>query len=106
MNRVLRIGLGSVLVLFLATAAWAQATAQISGTVTDASGGVLPGVTVTVIQTDTSFRRETVTNELGAFTLPNLPIGPYRLEVALAGFRTHVQTGITGLLLISSTIPV
>ena len=41
----------------------AQATAQISGTVTDASGAVLPGVTVTATQTDTGFTRTTVTNE-------------------------------------------
>src|SRR5688572_28620533 len=94
MNRVLRIGLGSVLVLFLATAAWAQATAQINGTVADSSGGVLPGATVTAIQTDTGFRREVVTEAEGTFTLTNLPIGPYRLEVALAGFRTYVQTGL------------
>ncbi len=96
MKCILRQIVGCCLVM-LATGsvAWAQATAQISVTVTDASGGVLPGVTVTVIQTDTGFRREVVTNELGAFTLPNLPIGPYRLEAALAGFRTHVQTGIS-----------
>ena len=86
MTRVLRIGLGSVLMLVLATAAWAQATAQINGTVSDSSGGVLPGATVTAIQTDTGFRREVVTDADGSYTMPNLPIGPYRLEVALAGF--------------------
>src|SRR5688572_18881777 len=95
MSRMLRSGFGSVLILLVAASAWAQATAQINGTVTDASGGVLPGATVTAIQTDTGFRRESVTNELGAFVLSNLPIGPYRLEVALSGFRTHVQTGVT-----------
>ena len=96
MTRVLCTVFGTVLALLLVTTnAWAQATAQISGTVTDASGGVLPGATVNAIQTDTGLRRETVTNELGVFTLTNLPIGPYRLEVVLAGFRTHVQTGIS-----------
>ena len=63
MTRVLRIGFGCVLVLVLADCAWAQATAQINGTVTDSSGGVLPGATVTAIQTDTGFRREMVTND-------------------------------------------
>jgi hypothetical protein len=76
MMRLSQVAFGAVLVLILATAAWAQATAQINGTVTDTSGGVLPGATVTAIQTDTGLRRETVTNELGVFTLPNLPIGP------------------------------
>ena len=94
MNRVLRALFGAFLVLVVATHAWAQATAQINGTVTDASGGVLPGATVVAIQTDTGFRREVVTDAVGAFTLTALPIGPYRLEVALSGFRTYVQTGI------------
>ncbi|MBF8301469.1 MAG: TonB-dependent receptor, partial [Acidobacteria bacterium] len=92
MNRVLRALFGGFLVLLVATQAWAQATAQINGTVTDASGGVLPGATVVAIQTDTGFRREVVTSDTGSYTLTNLSIGPYRLEVALAGFRTYVQT--------------
>src|SRR5918999_4721972 len=94
MNRVVRIVSGSVLVLLVATSAWAQATAQINGTVTDTSGGVLPGATVTAIQTDTGFRREMVTDAEGSFTLTNLPIGPYRLEASLSGFRTFSQTDI------------
>ena len=95
MDRVVRIVIGSVLVLlFAATHVLAQATAQINGTVADPSGGVLPGATVTAIQTDTGFRREVVTETDGAFTLTALPIGPYRLEVSLAGFRTYAQTGI------------
>src|SRR5262245_29118070 len=73
---------------------WAQATAQISGTVKDQSGAVLPGVEVTATQTETGIARMTVTNETGSFVLPNLLVGPYRLEAALAGFRTFVQTGI------------
>ena len=48
----------------------------------------------TATQTDTGSVRTTVTNESGAFVLPNLPIGPYRLEATLSGFRTHAQTGI------------
>ena len=94
MNRGVRVLLG-VLVLFAATTnAWAQATAQINGTVADSSGGVLPGVTVVAIQTETGFRREAVTDEAGSYSLLNLPIGPYRLEATLAGFRTYAQTGI------------
>ena len=58
------------------------------------SGGVLPGVTVTATQTGTGVMREAVSDADGAYFLPNLPIGPYRLEAALAGFRTFVQTGI------------
>jgi carboxypeptidase family protein len=84
-----------VLIVFVtASTAWAQATAQLSGRVTDDSGGVLPGVTVTVTQTDTGFTRTTVTDDSGGYVLPNLPLGPYRLEAMLAGFRTFAQTGI------------
>src|SRR5499426_3570859 len=69
-------------------------TAQLSGRVTDESGAVLPGVTVTATQTDTGFVRSDVTDGSGAYILSNLPTGPYRLEAALQGFRTYVQTGI------------
>ena len=95
MKRILRVFSLCALVMFLASAlAYAQATAQLSGRVTDESGGVLPGVTVTVIQTDTGFTRTTVTDDGGVYVLPNLPLGPYRLEVTLAGFKTYAQTGI------------
>ncbi|PYS53372.1 MAG: hypothetical protein DMG13_12825, partial [Acidobacteria bacterium] len=72
----------------------AQATAQISGAVRDQSGAVLPGVEVTATQTDTGIVRTAVTNETGSYVLPNLAVGPFRLEAALPGFRTFVQTGI------------
>ena len=74
--------------------AQAGATAQISGTVRDASGGVLPGVDVTATQTETNFSRSAVTDENGNYMLPNLPVGPYRLQAMLSGFRTFRQTGI------------
>src|SRR5262245_36458512 len=95
MNRVSRALVGVVVILLLgATNTWAQATAQINGTVVDSSGGVLPGVTVTAIQTETGFRREAVTDETGSYALLNLPLGPYRLEAMLSGFRAYAQTGI------------
>src|SRR5712691_3293671 len=75
--------------------AWAQATtAQVSGTVKDQSGAVLPGVEVTVTQTATGSKRSTVTNETGNYVLASLPVGPYMLEAGLPGFKSYVQTGI------------
>ena len=74
--------------------AWAQATGQISGNVRDQSGAVLPGVEVTATQTDTGISRSTITNETGGYLMPNVVVGPYRLEAALPGFRTFVQTAI------------
>ena len=77
-----------------APAAYAQVpTGQISGRVTDTSGAVLPGVDVTVTQTSTGLVRAAVTNESGQYVIPSLPLGPYRLEAALQGFRTFAQEG-------------
>ena len=95
MNRVFRAFCLGVLALVLTSgAALAQSTGELAGRVTDESGAVLPGVTVTATQTDTAFSRTVVTDGAGAWVMPNMPTGPYRLEVALQGFRTYVQTGI------------
>jgi hypothetical protein len=85
---------GGLLILLTCAVLWAQATAQISGTAKDQSGAVLPGVEIRVTQTETKVTRDTVTNESGSYVLPNLPLGPYRLEASLPGFRTYAQTGI------------
>jgi len=87
-------GLAAVAVALACGSAWAQATATISGTVRDQSGAVLPGVTITVTQQETALVRTTVSNETGSYVLPNLPLGPYRLEATLQGFATFAQTGI------------
>ena len=99
---------GLAVVLVTAGAAWAQAgaTAQINGTVRDSSGGVLPGVDVTVTQTDTNFTRSTVTDEGGNYILSNLPIGPYRLQASLSGFRAFQRTGIVLQVNANPTIPI
>jgi hypothetical protein len=93
--RVLRLLGISALGLFLTSSAFAQiSTAQLAGKVSDESGAVLPGATVTVTQTDTGAERTVVTDGEGAYLVSNLAPGPYRLEVMLQGFRTYVQTGI------------
>jgi len=95
MRRFLReVSILVIMFLSAGSAVWAQATAQLNGRVTDESGAVLPGVTVTATQTDTTFSRAVVTDASGNYVMTNLPTGPYRLEVALQGLRTHVQTGI------------
>src|SRR6476619_4616903 len=89
-------GLFSLALILAVTCAvvWAQATAQINGTVKDQTGAVLPGAEITVTQTDTGISRNTITDETGSFVLPNLATGPYRLEATLPGFRTYAQSGI------------
>jgi hypothetical protein len=80
--------------LLAASIAWAQGTAQLNGKVTDESGAVLPGVTVTATQTETGSVRTAVTDTTGAWIMQSVPLGPYKIEIALQGFRTYVQTGI------------
>ncbi|HJT89278.1 MAG TPA: carboxypeptidase-like regulatory domain-containing protein, partial [Bryobacteraceae bacterium] len=77
----------------IAGSAFGQAVSQISGTTKDQSGAAVPGVEVTATQTDTGIQRTVVTNDAGEFVLPNLQIGPYRLEAKKAGFQNYVQTG-------------
>ena len=93
-----RIIVSATLVLLISAlssvSVWGQATAEISGSVRDQSNAVLPGVEISVTQTDTGISRTTVSNETGFYVLSNLAPGPYRLEAALPGFRTYVQTGI------------
>jgi hypothetical protein len=74
--------------------AQSSTVSQISGTVQDASGLFVPGAQVTVTQTETGLSRNTQTGADGAYLLPSLPIGPYRLEVKKEGFTTYVQSGI------------
>lgn len=69
-------------------------TAQISGVVEDPTGAVIAGAKVTATQTDTGFTRTAMSGTAGTYVLPNLPVGPYRLEVSARGFRNYVQTGI------------
>ncbi len=86
----------AILALWSAGRAHAQAVAnaEIRGLVTDASSAVISGAQVTVTQTDTGRIRTTATGSDGYFVLPNLPVGPYRLEVSSPSFATHIQTGI------------
>jgi len=83
--------------LALAIPARAQSQAAngaIEGTVTDTSGGVLPGVTVTITSVDTGAQRIVITNEKGLYRAPLLPLGSYRVIAELPGFKKFEQTDI------------
>jgi hypothetical protein len=67
---------------------------SILGNVTDTSGAAVPGATVTATNIDTQFSRSTTTDESGQYALRLLPLGNYRVEVALSGFKSFSQTGI------------
>lgn len=66
-------------------------TAAIRGAITDTTGGVLPGVTVSVTQDETGLHRSTVTNELGIYRVAGLPSGHYDVRVELSGFENHTR---------------
>ncbi|HEY7285943.1 MAG TPA: carboxypeptidase regulatory-like domain-containing protein [Vicinamibacterales bacterium] len=94
---MLRVFFAVLLSLFVSSAALAQSTAAngtIEGTILDSSGGVLPGVTVTVVHIETGTERSTTTNEKGLFRAPLLPLGTYRVSAELQGFKKFEQTGI------------
>lgn len=66
--------------------------ATIGGTVADPTGAVLPGVDVVAVNVDTGVQTVGLTNEVGNYSLPNLPIGTYRLTFSLPGFKTYERT--------------
>jgi hypothetical protein len=87
-----------ILSLAVGSAALAQSTAingTIEGTVKDAQGAVLPGVTVTVTNIDTGDERVVVSNESGLYRAPLLSLGTYRVAAALQGFKKFEQTGVS-----------
>jgi hypothetical protein len=88
----------AVLILILVplcSAALAQSsTAQIGGTVRDATGLPIAGAEVKATQTATGAVRAVTTSANGEYTLTSLPIGPYQIEVGKQGFSKYVQSGI------------
>jgi hypothetical protein len=70
------------------------AIAEVAGIVSDPTGARLAGATITITQTDKNAVRTTVSDATGHYTLPNLPVGPYTLEVSAPGFKNYVQTGL------------
>jgi hypothetical protein len=91
-----RLGLTVLLAALLCGTASAQeTTGTITGTTTDQTGSVLPGVTVTVKKGDTGAARSVVTNEAGVYTASLLPIGSYEVVFELQGFQTVTMKNVT-----------
>jgi len=95
MMRVFRVMvITTVLTVLMTGAASAQATGSIFGKVTDTSGGVLPGVTVTVNGPRLQQPLVGVTAESGAYQFPVVPIGTYSVTFELTGFKKAVRANI------------
>src|SRR5437879_1319048 len=69
-------------------------SAAISGVVRDATGAVLPGVSVTAKHTETGLTRTVITNETGDYRMPALPVGAYEVTAELSGFKQQVRRGV------------
>ena len=83
-----------VLALWSVTAYSQIITGTIQGTITDKTGAILPGVSVTVRNVDTNLSRNTLTNETGNYVVPLLPVGRYEVTAEYQGFTTQVKSGI------------
>jgi outer membrane receptor protein involved in Fe transport len=79
--------------VLLPSAAWAQ-NAQVTGTLKDGTGGVLPGVTVTARNQETGLSRTVVSEGTGTYRLQALPPGVYTVTAELQGFSTEARTGL------------
>src|ERR1700730_4697661 len=80
--------------VFSSAAIFAQSTAQITGTISDASGGAIPGAEVKATHTATGGVRTVTTGANGAYVLTTLPIGQYTIEASKPGFSTALEAGI------------
>jgi hypothetical protein len=95
-----------VLMMLVAVPAWAQTTGTIAGTVTDNTGALLPGVTVTATSPALIVSQTAVTNEQGVYRFPSLPPGEYALKYTLTGFGTVNREGIIVTIGFTATVPV
>ena len=96
--RISQVAAAVLALVLLVHAAPAQAQTfrgTIRGMVFDASGGVLPGVSITIKNSRTGLERSAVTDEDGIYIAPELPIGDYSVTGSLTGFKSHTVEHVT-----------
>ena len=79
----------------LATASFAQGQAAIQGTVSDSSGGAIPGVAIQITNLETGAERNQLTDEAGRYDAAALLVGRYEVRAEKAGFRSETRTGVS-----------
>jgi hypothetical protein len=88
--------LSAMLVVIVVAAPAAQTTlGRVSGTVLDSSGAVLPGATITMTSDQTNQVQTAVSSETGAFLFPQVPVGTYKVEITLEGFKGATFTKVS-----------
>ena len=93
-RRTCRVVCGVVLMLTCATAAWAQFASSLEGTITDSTGGLVPGASVTILNEATGATQTVTTTGAGYYRFTALPGATYTVRVTLTGFKTAVQEHI------------
>jgi hypothetical protein len=89
------LALAGLLCFFLSNSAFSQTTnATLGGTVSDASGALIPGVTITATNTQTGIVTSLVSNETGAYQFASLQTGTYTVTAELPGFRTKAYNNV------------
>jgi hypothetical protein len=87
--------LSAILAAFISVGAWSQTQlATVSGTITDTSGAVVPGVSVTIVSQGTGLKRSVLTDIAGEYRFAGLPTGNYSLRIEKPGFQSQVREGI------------
>ena len=95
-HRIFTFLFSALVCLTAATAGFAQSTnATLGGSVSDSSGALIPGVTITVTNTNTGIVQTSLTNESGVYQFAALSTGTYKIIAALPGFQTQVINGFT-----------
>jgi Carboxypeptidase regulatory-like domain/TonB-dependent Receptor Plug Domain len=90
-----RLAAAVLFVLIFASRLFAQGgNASVSGFVQDPSKAYIPDVSVVAVNTDTNQQFEAKTNKDGSYSLPSLPVGPYRIQLEKTGFRSIVREGL------------
>ncbi|HMK21360.1 MAG TPA: carboxypeptidase regulatory-like domain-containing protein, partial [Terriglobales bacterium] len=86
--------LSLITLVLLASAAMAQESATLTGTVTDPTGAAVPGAQITVSNAERGIQRSTVSNSEGEWAVPALPAGKYDLKISAPGFKTYEARGV------------
>ena len=87
--------LSAILAAFFSVGAWSQTQlATVSGTITDPSGAVVPGVSVTIVSQGTGLKRSALTDTAGEYRFAGLPTGNYSLRIEKTGFQSQVREGV------------
>src|SRR4029077_5246279 len=81
-------------ILVLSLAGFAQTAGQVTGLVTDPSGSVVVGATVTITNSQTNVARTTTTNSAGNYAFPALQPGVYNVKAELRGFQGEIREGV------------